>query len=59
VFFCVIKYIHAKVFKLFLGINILVSVVLEEYHLDSKKMVIAVVDMEQSFIPPQHIIRLV
>jgi dynamin GTPase len=35
------------------------SAALDEYRLDSKKMVIALVDMERSFIPPQHFIRLV
>jgi hypothetical protein len=30
----------------------------DEYRLDSKKMVIALVDMEWFFIPPQHFIRL-
>ncbi|KAH9549389.1 hypothetical protein CY35_10G016700 [Sphagnum magellanicum] len=35
------------------------SAALEEYRTESKKMVIALVDMERSFIPPQHFIRLV
>ncbi|CAK9193656.1 unnamed protein product [Sphagnum troendelagicum] len=35
------------------------SAALDEYRTESKKMVIALVDMERSFIPPQHFIRLV
>ncbi|CAM6079306.1 unnamed protein product [Sphagnum tenellum] len=35
------------------------SASLDEYRVESKKMVIALVDMERSFIPPQHFIRLV
>ncbi|CAK9223934.1 unnamed protein product [Sphagnum troendelagicum] len=34
------------------------SAALDEYRAESKKMVIALVDMERSFIPPQHFIRL-
>ena len=32
---------------------------LDEYRSESKKMVVALVDMERAFIPPQHFIRLV
>jgi dynamin GTPase len=35
------------------------SASLDEYRVESRKMVIALVDMERSFIPPQHFIRLV
>lgn len=35
------------------------SAALDEYRVESKKMVIALVNMEQAFIPPQHFIRLV
>jgi dynamin GTPase len=35
------------------------SSALDEYRVDSKKMVVALVDMERAFIPPQHFIRLV
>lgn len=35
------------------------SAALDEYRVESKKMVIALVDMERAFIPPQHFIRLV
>lgn len=35
------------------------SAALDEYRVESKKMVIALVDMEMAFIPPQHFIRLV
>jgi len=34
------------------------SGVLDEYRVESKKMVVALVDMERAFIPPQHFIRL-
>jgi hypothetical protein len=34
------------------------SAALDEYRAESKKMVVALVDMERSFIPPQHFIRL-
>jgi dynamin GTPase len=32
---------------------------LDEYRAEAKKMVVALVDMERAFIPPQHFIRLV
>lgn len=35
------------------------SSALDEYRSESKKMVVALVDMERAFIPPQHFIRLV
>ncbi|KAL2629819.1 hypothetical protein R1flu_014505 [Riccia fluitans] len=35
------------------------STALEEYRVEARKMVIALVDMERAFIPPQHFIRLV
>ncbi|KAH7422290.1 hypothetical protein KP509_12G002200 [Ceratopteris richardii] len=35
------------------------SAALDEYRSESRKMVIALVDMERAFIPPQHFIRLV
>lgn len=37
----------------------LASSALEEYKVEAKKMVVALVDMERVFIPPQHFIRLV
>ncbi len=43
----------------FFQIVAIASAALEEYRTESKKMVIALVDMERSFIPPQHFIRLV
>jgi dynamin GTPase len=44
---------------MFLQIVAIASASLDEYRVESKKMVIALVDMERSFIPPQHFIRLV
>jgi dynamin GTPase len=35
------------------------SSALDEYRVEAKKMVVALVDMERAFIPPQHFIRLV
>ncbi|KAG6546849.1 hypothetical protein Mapa_011702 [Marchantia paleacea] len=35
------------------------SAALEEYRVEARKMVVALVDMERAFIPPQHFIRLV
>lgn len=35
------------------------SSALDEYRVESKKMVVALVDMERAFIPPQHFVRLV
>ncbi|KAL3687882.1 hypothetical protein R1sor_014191 [Riccia sorocarpa] len=35
------------------------SAALEEYRVEARKMVTALVDMERAFIPPQHFIRLV
>lgn len=35
------------------------SAALDDYRAESKKMVVALVDMERAFIPPQHFIRLV
>lgn len=32
---------------------------LEVFQKDAKKMVVALVDMERAFVPPQHFIRLV
>jgi hypothetical protein len=32
---------------------------LESFKNDAKKMVVALVDMERAFVPPQHFIRLV
>jgi hypothetical protein len=43
----------------FVQIVAIASAALDEYRTESKKMVIALVDMERSFIPPQHFIRLV
>jgi hypothetical protein len=42
-----------------LQIVAIASASLDEYRVESRKMVIALVDMERSFIPPQHFIRLV
>ncbi len=44
---------------MFLQIVAIASASLDKYRVESKKMVIALVDMERSFIPPQHFIRLV
>jgi dynamin GTPase len=44
---------------MFLQIVAIASASLDKYCVESKKMVIALVDMERSFIPPQHFIRLV
>jgi hypothetical protein len=35
------------------------STALENFKNDAKKMVVALVDMERAFVPPQHFIRLV
>lgn len=35
------------------------SAALENFRIEAKKMVVALVDMERSFVPPQHFIRLV
>jgi dynamin 1/3 len=35
------------------------SSALESFKNESKKMVVALVDMERAFVPPQHFIRLV
>ena len=35
------------------------SSALEAFKNESKKMVVALVDMERAFVPPQHFIRLV
>lgn len=35
------------------------SAALDEFKNEAKKMVIALVDMERAFVPPQHFIRLV
>ncbi|KAF5731801.1 dynamin-2A [Tripterygium wilfordii] len=35
------------------------SAALDEFKNESKKMVVALVDMERAFVPPQHVIRLV
>ena len=35
------------------------SAALDDYRSESRKMVVALVDMERAFIPPQHFIRLV
>ena len=32
---------------------------LDAFKIDAKKMVVALVDMERAFVPPQHFIRLV
>ncbi|KAI5073815.1 hypothetical protein GOP47_0011828 [Adiantum capillus-veneris] len=37
----------------------LASAALDDYRSESRKMVVALVDMERAFIPPQHFIRLV
>jgi len=42
-----------------LQIVAIASSALDEYKVDAKKMVVALVDMERAFIPPQHFIRLV
>ncbi|RWW26271.1 hypothetical protein GW17_00009351 [Ensete ventricosum] len=35
------------------------STALENFRNEAKKMVVALVDMERAFVPPQHFIRLV
>lgn len=35
------------------------SAALDRFKSDAKKMVVALVDMERVFVPPQHFIRLV
>jgi hypothetical protein len=35
------------------------SAALDEFMNEAKKMVVALVDMERAFVPPQHFIRLV
>eukprot|EP01018_Ginkgo_biloba_P023934 Gb_31570 [translate_table: standard] len=35
------------------------SAALDEFRVEAKKMVVALVDMERAFVPPQHFIRLV
>lgn len=35
------------------------SSALEAFKNESKKMVVALIDMERAFVPPQHFIRLV
>jgi dynamin GTPase len=35
------------------------SSALDNFRVEAKKMVVALVDMEQAFVPPQHFIRLV
>lgn len=35
------------------------SAALDGFKTDAKKMVVALVDMERAFVPPQHFIRLV
>lgn len=42
-----------------LQIVAIASSALDEYRVESKKMVVALVDMERAFIPPQHFVRLV
>lgn len=42
-----------------LQIVAIASSALDDYKVESKKMVVALVDMERAFIPPQHFIRLV
>jgi hypothetical protein len=42
-----------------LQIVAIASSALDEYRVEAKKMVVALVDMERAFIPPQHFIRLV
>ncbi|MCI31343.1 dynamin-2B-like protein, partial [Trifolium medium] len=37
----------------------LATAALEGFKNESKKMVVALVDMERAFVPPQHFIRLV
>lgn len=37
----------------------LASSALDAFRNESKKMVVALVDMERAFVPPQHFIRLV
>lgn len=42
-----------------LQIVAIATAALDEYRAEAKKMVVALVDMERAFIPPQHFIRLV
>ena len=43
----------------FIQMVAIASSALDDYRSESKKMVVALVDMERAFIPPQHFIRLV
>lgn len=46
-------------FKTFFKIVAIATAALEVFKNEAKKMVVALVDMERAFVPPQHFIRLV
>jgi hypothetical protein len=43
----------------FVKVIAIASNALDAFKSDAKKMVVALVDMERAFVPPQHFIRLV
>ena len=51
--------LYIKVSSIFLKIVALASAALDGFKNEAKKMVVALVDMERAFVPPQHFIRLV
>jgi len=48
-----------KLFYSLVKVVAIASNALESFKNDAKKMVVALVDMERAFVPPQHFIRLV
>lgn len=46
-------------FPFFVKVIAIASAALDGFRNEAKKMVVALVDMERAFVPPQHFIRLV
>lgn len=59
IFFAVFDNDPSNVSKTFNQIVAIATSALETFKNESKKMVVALVDMERAFVPPQHFIRLV
>jgi hypothetical protein len=58
-FVCVTLSLSTTFHHFFLQIIEIASNALDSFKNDAKKMVVALVDMERAFVPPQHFIRLV
>lgn len=50
---------NSKILPFCCKVIVIASAALEGFKNEAKKMVVAFVDMERAFVPPQHFIRLV